>query len=205
MNDYITNKKVLLRECKRHTACRVVSTPSVVLTGYPPRPDLVGGGTPWRVCTLPGYPCPGLVGYPVGGVPCWGVTLLGEYPVQGEVPCWGVLGGTLPGYPYPDLARGTLQGVPCWGVPYLGTPILTVGYPGRVPPSRVPSVLTWQGTPPSWTWLGTPPGVCPMAFWVMLQSIMGYGYLPLMDRQKDRHVSKHYLPVVLRTRAVINS
>ena len=26
--------------------------------------------------------------------------------------------------------------------------------------------------------MGTPPGVCPMAFWVMLQSIMGYGYPP---------------------------
>ena len=43
----ITNKKVLLRERKRHTARRVASTPSVVLPGYPP-----GGGTrtwvpPW--------------------------------------------------------------------------------------------------------------------------------------------------------------
>ena len=33
---YIINKKVLLRERKRHTARRVVSTHSVVLTGYPP-------------------------------------------------------------------------------------------------------------------------------------------------------------------------
>ena len=74
-------KKVLLRERKRHTACRVVNTPSVVLTGYP------------------------LAGYP----------------------------------------------------------------PGRVPPSRVS---------PGWTWPGTPLGVCPMEFWVMLQSIMGYGYPP---------------------------
>ena len=31
------NKKVLLCERKRHTTRRVVSTPSVVLTGYPPR------------------------------------------------------------------------------------------------------------------------------------------------------------------------
>ena len=65
-----SNKKVLLRERKRHTACRVVSTPSVVLTGYPP-----------------------------------------------------------------PLPAG----------------------PGRVRP---------------------PPSVCPMAFWEMLQSIMGYGYPP---------------------------
>ena len=35
------NKKVLLRERKRHTARRVVSTPSVVLPRYPPP----GGGT----------------------------------------------------------------------------------------------------------------------------------------------------------------
>ena len=35
----------------------------------------------------------------------------------------------------------------------------------------------------------------------MLQSIMGYGYPPV-DRQKDRHVSKHYLPVVLCTQVV---
>ena len=33
------NKKVLLRERKRHTARRVVSTPSVVLPGYPPPPS----------------------------------------------------------------------------------------------------------------------------------------------------------------------
>ena len=39
----------------------------------------------------------------------------------------------------------------------------------------------------------------------MLQSIMGYGYPPPVDRQKDRHMSKHYLPVVLRTLAVINT
>ena len=32
------NKKVLLRERKRHTACCVASTPYVVLTAYPPPP-----------------------------------------------------------------------------------------------------------------------------------------------------------------------
>ena len=38
-----------------------------------------------------------------------------------------------------------------------------------------------------------------MAFWEMLQSIMGYGYPPPLwtDRLMDRRVSKHYLPVVL--------
>ena len=52
-----TNKKVLLRERKRHTARCVVSTPSVVLTGYPPPPDRV----PPRGGTWPGTP--------PGGVP----------------------------------------------------------------------------------------------------------------------------------------
>ena len=54
LGNYI-NKKVLLRECKRHTAGCVVSTPSVVLTGYPPSrvPPILTwpGGYPAR-----GYP-----------------------------------------------------------------------------------------------------------------------------------------------------
>ena len=100
----------------------------------------------------------------------------------------------LPGYP-------PSQGTPLPGYPpdwtWQGTP------PPGYPPARVPPQ---PGYPPSWTWQGTPPG-CPMAFWEMLQSIMGYGYPPSpVDRQidgwKDRRVSKHYLPVVLRTRAV---
>ena len=37
------NKKVFLRERKRHTACCVVTTPSVVLTGYPPVLTWLGG------------------------------------------------------------------------------------------------------------------------------------------------------------------
>ena len=130
----INNKKVLLRERKRHTAGRVVSTPSVVLPGSPPCPNLAGGvpylGTPPRQGTPPSWP---------GGYPAW-----------------------VPSHPGP-------------GVPYLGTP-------SRVPPGREPPQQGTppQGTPPlSWTWLGTPPpNVCPVAFWVMLQSTMGYGYPP---------------------------
>ena len=44
----LTNKKVLLRECKRHTACRVASTPYVVLPGSPHQ-GTPGQGTPARV------------------------------------------------------------------------------------------------------------------------------------------------------------
>ena len=101
-----------LRERKRHTACRVVTTPSVVLTGYPP---------PW----------------PGGGVPPW-------------------------------------QSTPRQGTPPAG--------PGRVPPPPVSA--PWHS------------GKCCKALWDM-------GTPPLWtDRWKDRRVSKHYLPVVLRTRAV---
>ena len=54
-------------------------------------------------------------------------------------------------------------------------------YPGRVPPP----VLTWQGTPL---------GVCPMEFWVMLQSIMGHGYPPppVSAHGILGNVAKHY-------------
>ena len=56
---YLNNKKVLLRERKRHTARCVANTPYVVLTGYPP-----WGGT------RSGTPPPGGSGYPPGrGVP----------------------------------------------------------------------------------------------------------------------------------------
>ena len=84
-------------------------------------------------------------------------------------------GGTLPGPAgggYPDRG-GSLPG------PARGATLV-----------RYPPGWTWQGTPrsgypPGWTWQGTPldlagypPSVCPMAFWEMLQSIMGYGYPP---------------------------
>ena len=54
----IRNKKVLLRERKRHTAHRVVSTPSVVLTGYPP-PVLTWQGTPQQGTPRQGTPWQG--------------------------------------------------------------------------------------------------------------------------------------------------
>ena len=54
----LENKKVLLRERKRHTARRVVSTPSVVLPGYPP------GGVPDPGTPPGGVPDPGT---PPGG------------------------------------------------------------------------------------------------------------------------------------------
>ena len=96
--------------------------------------------------------------------------------------------------------------VPPWaGYPPPGYPPARVppppGSPQGNPPTRVPPLPPGY-PPPRLDLAGYPPG-CPMAFWEMLQSIMGYGYPPLWtDRWKDRRVSKHYLPVVLRTRAV---
>ena len=61
--------------------------------------------------------------------------------------------------------------------------------PTRVPPRGVPDPGTppgGSGYPPGGgTWPGYPPR-CLMAFWEMLQSIMGYGYPPLWtDRWMD--------------------
>ena len=58
---------------------------------------------------------------------------------------------------------------PSWS--WLGTPPPPHGILGNV----ANHYEIWV-PPPSWTWPGTP--LCPMAFWVMLQSIMGYGYPP---------------------------
>ena len=117
-----TNKKVLLRERKRHTARRVVTTPSVVLTGYPPPRSWPGpGGVPSRQGTPPP------AGYPPAGYPPW---------------------LDLAGYPPPCLPHGILGNV-------------AKHYGIWVPPC---------GQTDGW---------------------------------KDRRVSKDYLPVVLRTRAVI--
>ena len=106
------------------------------------------GRAPPHILTWPG-------GYPGGGYPTW-------------LPPWQ-------GTPQQGTPLSWPWGVPCQGVPYVGTPW-----------QGTPAVLTWQGTPllswpgrvppPTQTWPGTPLGVCPMEFWVMLQSIMGYGY-----------------------------
>ena len=53
-------------------------------------------------------------------------------------------------------------------------------------PRPIPGVPCW-GYP---TWV--PPGVCPMAFWVMLQSIMGYGYPLCLPHDILGNVAKHY-------------
>ena len=106
-----------------------MSTPYVVLTGYPPWQGTPHQGTPWQ-----GTPQQGT---PPARVPPWQGTPLARVP-----PSWTWQGTPQPGYP--------------------------------LPPTRVPPLLDLAGYPPS----------CPMAFWEMLQSIMGYGYPPV-DRQTD--------------------
>ena len=108
----ISNNKVLLRERKRHTVHRVVSTPYVVLIGYPSRPDLAGGGTlPGGGGTAPGYP--------PGRVP--------------PILTWP--GGTLPGYP-PRQGTPPRQSTPPGRVPpWQGTPPSWT-WQGNPPPPR---------------------------------------------------------------------
>ena len=89
-------------------------------------------------------------------------------------PCRGEGGGS------PSLWGG---GYPTSGTPSdlaKGYPIPAEGTPSRVPPSDLAGGYPILGTPPAGPGRGTPP----------------------VDRQTDRYVSKHNLPVVLRTRSV---
>ena len=63
-------------------------------------------------------------------------------------------------------------------------------HPGPMGGGGVPEV----GYPPSWTWLGYPPPPGP---------VRRTPPPPGVDRQMNRHVSKHNLPVVLSTWSVI--
>ena len=172
VNSY-RNKKVLLRERNLFgsTARRVASTPYVVLQlGTPPLHWPWPGAGTWRG----GYPPPG---YPPPLTWPGGVPDLGYPPAQGTPPARVPLPARVP----PQLRVPPSQGTPPARVPLPG--------PGGTPPH--------QGTPPRLEyWQGTPPAR-PMAFWEMLQSIMGYGYPPqIVNRLKT-------LPSpILRMRAV---
>ena len=94
LNINTINKKVLLRERKRHTARRVASTPYVVLTGYPPPA---------------GYPP--ILTWP-GGVPTW-VPLRAGYPLAGP--------GRVPPPP-PQVSAPWHSGKCCKALWDMGTP-----------------------------------------------------------------------------------
>ena len=114
-------------------------------------------------------------------------------------PSWPGPGGTLPGYPPSKVPP---SGVPPWaGYPPAGYPTPPAGYPPRCLPHGILGNVAkhygiWVPPPVSAPWHS---GKCCKALWDM--------GTPPVDRQidgcKDRRVSKHYLPVVLRTRAVI--
>ena len=150
------NKKVLLRERKRHTARRVVSTPSVVLPGYPP-----GGGT--RTPPPGGLPGPPQGGTQSGTSP-WGGTRTPPGGVPGQVPLppWGKGGSGYPPGGVPSQVPPNPGGVP-WPprvlllLSYLGTPRGVPGPPpgGTQTPRGVPSQVPPQGGS------GYPPGGVP--------------------------------------------
>ena len=138
----LVNETVLLRERKRHTASRVVSTHSVILTRGYPIPD---GGYPWvpphpgpdgDTPSLVGHPS--LEGYPIPGWECPGVP-----------PCPGPDGGT------PSLVGGVSH--PWWGYPIPGGEGVshpwwegcTLGYPHPSPDGVPPSSRPGWGNPPA--------------------------------------------------------
>ena len=149
-------------------------------------------------CSEYSFCCPTRVPPPPGGVPDLG------NPPGGYLTRVPPRGGTWPGYPWgvPDLGTppgGYLTRVPPRGVPDPGTPPgrgvpdpgtpPQGGYLTQVPPRGVPDLgtplggLPDPGTPPGGVPDRVPPHRCLMAFWEMLQSIMGYGYPPPVDRQ----------------------
>ena len=160
------NKKVLLRERKRHTARRVergmypiqswwcwgVPHPVMVggTLGTPHHPDLAGWGTP-------GTPPPSDLGLgiPPPSRPGWGVPWVPPHHPD-------LAGGGTPGTPHhqtwdwvsphhPDLAVGGTLSTPhhqTWdGVPPTIRP--EMGYP-------LPTIQTWDGVPLLQTWDGVP-------------------------------------------------
>ena len=140
------NKKVLLREHKRHTDRGVSSTTQL---GSPPWPGLTLRGE----CTQGGVPP---IRVPLarsdGGYPKWGTPLPSGYPRARSERV----------YPRWDTP-------PSWGTPHQGTPLS--GYPpphldlARVPPhldlARVPppppAGPDWGTPPPAGPGRGTPP------------------------------------------------
>ena len=92
----------------------------------------------------------------------------------------------LTGHPPPPVLTwpggGTLP-----GTPWQGTPVPPAGYPPLAGPGSVPPL-------PQLDLVGYPPlGVYSMAFWEMLQSIMGYGYPPrCLPHGILGNIAKHY-------------
>ena len=189
---YLNNKKVLLRERKRHTARRVASARYAALShggrggGYPIQPWV--WGYPIQSWLREGYP-----------------DVTPPHPDMG----WGT--------PHPDLGWGTKPPIQTWDwVPPSagwGTPAWT--WDGEPPHPD----LGW-GTPPSphnpdlgfgigypaISWMGYPPGPGmgnpPSAGWDTPLPRPGMGYPPPPPRSRCR---KQYLPLSFGYYSVITS
>ena len=118
------NKKVLLRERKRHTARRVASTHYAALSN----PDLVRGGYPIQT-ELGWGTLPPEMGYPLAwdGVPP---------PLE--------MGNPRPGMGYPPRPGMGYPPKLGWGTP----PDLGQGIPLPRPGMGYPPTQTWDGVPP---------------------------------------------------------
>ena len=185
-------------------------------------PSLPGGIPPW-VPPIPtgGYPpsWPGLGGYPIPageyptlGTPHPDLARGNPIPAGGEgtpywvPPSWAGRGVPHLWYLHPDLAQGGTPSLP-GGYPTLGTPILTWPppcpvRPGQGTPPPPPPIRPGQCTPHQ-TWLGYLPPVRPG--WGTPPPHLDLAGVPAPPRcgQADRHVPRHNLPVILRTRSVI--
>ena len=165
------NKKVLLREHKRHTARHVASARYAALSAYRegegvvPHPVLDGGGD---------VPHPVLYG---GCTPSQGTPHL-------DLGCGAPINWM--GYPLPGPGMGylTLAG---WGTPLPGP---GMGYPLPHQLDGVPPTWTWNWVPLHvWTWDGVPPGWMgyPLSGPGMGYPFNGWmGYPP--DMWTDRHL-----------------
>ena len=150
------NKKVLLRERKRHTARCVASTRYAGLVGTP----ATGGGVPPAWIWMGGAPCPGTGGTPGTQSALDGVAKVPPHQLDGVPPLPG------PGVPHFhfEIANDWLWlGVP-WGTP----PSAGWGIPpsagwGTPPPHHQldgvppPTIGKDKGTPQSMTWKGGTP------------------------------------------------
>ena len=144
-----SNKKDLLRECKRHTARRVASARYAALSnggGYPIQSW--GEGVSHPIMMVGGYPITPSSHCGGGGVP--------QVPL---VQSWD-------GVPPPDLGWGTPLSRS--GMGYPPHPDLGWGTPPSRPGMGYPPVQTWDGVPPSrpemgyspiQTWDGVPPPI----------------------------------------------
>ena len=209
-----------MREPKRHTARHVASARGVPTLARDT--NLAWGGV------VPGW---GYLPWTGGYLPWTGGYLPWDTPIL-TWPGWTYLGrGThLRVHPHPDLARGNLPwprgylpwGTPiwpgCWDLPYPGGGVPPLGHspswpgqgqgnlpwPGQYLPWGTP-VLTWLGGP---TLAGVPTlGYTPILSWLggptLARGVPTLGYPPC--RQTNWRLCKHYLPVVLCTRAVMMS